>query len=80
MQQTLPDTTLSEYQCATVVLRLVLNDRGQVSHGEFVDVMNADCMRFSGWRGMLRVGKTWLQQQQGNLGNRQTDRRLHPEG
>ena len=78
MQQSAPDERLSEYYCVTVILRLVLNDRGRVTYGEFLDVTNAHHISFSGWRGMLRAGRTWLRQhQQAAAGEPQNYRDSH---
>jgi hypothetical protein len=54
---------LAEKRYATVVLRLVLDQRGQLIHGEFIDVTNMLGMHFSGWRGLIRIVRSWLAQQ-----------------
>jgi len=64
MRRFAPDHSLPEYYCVTVILRLVLDDRGLVTYGEFVDVANTRHVHFVGWRGMLQVGRAWLKQQQ----------------
>lgn len=45
---------------ATLVLRLVLNDRGQIVHGELVDASLNTPRRFLGWQGMLKELGIWL--------------------
>lgn len=64
MRRYAPDNRLPEYSCETVILRLVLDDRGRVKYGEFVDVTRACLVRFAGWRGMLQVARAWLKQHQ----------------
>jgi hypothetical protein len=64
MRRSAPDNSLPEYYCVTVILRLVLDDRGLVTYGEFVDVANTRHVHFVGWRGMLQAGRAWLKQQQ----------------
>ena len=64
MRPSAPDHSLPEYYCVTVILRIVLDERGLVTYGEFVDVANTRHVHFVGWRGMLQVGRAWLKQQQ----------------
>ena len=44
----------------SVVLRLVLDKRGQMIHGELVGDANTRPARFSGWRGLTRALQVWL--------------------
>ena len=54
---------LAEKRYVTVVLRLVLDQHGQLIHGEFIDVASMIGVRFSGWRGLIRIVRNWLAQQ-----------------
>jgi len=57
-------SNLSDRRYVTVVLRLLLDKRGRLIHGELVDTAGALQERFVGWRGLLRAVKTWLMQQE----------------
>ena len=52
---------------ATLVLRLVLDQRGRLMHGELVDVAGGLSNRFVAWRGLIRTLRAWLtcQEQEG---------------
>ena len=44
----------------SVVLRLVLDQHGQMLHGEVVGDVNTRPARFSGWLGLTRALQAWL--------------------
>jgi hypothetical protein len=39
----------------TLVLRLVLDERGQVLHGQAIDVADGSSDHFRGWRGLVQT-------------------------
>ena len=47
----------------TVVLRLVLDERGRLTHGQLVDVANGRKQRFIGWHGLVEAMRRWLTNQ-----------------
>jgi hypothetical protein len=49
---------------ATLILRLVLDQRGQLMHGELIDVANGLPDRFVAWRGLIRTVRAWLTSQE----------------
>jgi hypothetical protein len=49
-----------------VVLRLVVDDVGRLSHGEAVDANGASIGRFSDWRRISPIVRTWVQRQAGD--------------
>lgn len=51
---------LTDARHVTVILRLVLNRRGQLTHGEIVDVEGTTRVRFKGWRELTRALRKWL--------------------
>jgi len=55
---------LAECRNVTVILRLVLDQHGRLSHGELVDVAGTLQQRFIGWRGMIRAECNWLMRQE----------------
>lgn len=51
---------LTDFYSTTIILRLVLNERGGLVHGELLN-MNAELFgRFIGWREMMRLLRSWL--------------------
>jgi hypothetical protein len=54
---------LADRRYVSVVLRLVLDQHGQLIHGELVGAANTRPARFSGWRGLTRALKVWLTRQ-----------------
>ena len=62
----LNENNLAERRNVTVILRLVLDQHGQLIHGELVDVADAPQERFIGWRGMIRAVRAWLIRQERN--------------
>jgi hypothetical protein len=55
---------LTDRHYVSVVLRLVLDQQGQMIHGELVGDANARPTRFSGWRGLTRALQSWLRRQE----------------
>jgi hypothetical protein len=51
---------LADRHYVSVVLHLVLDQHGQMIHGELVGDANALPARFSGWRGLTRALQAWL--------------------
>jgi hypothetical protein len=51
---------LADRRYVSVVLRLVLDQHGQMIHGELVGDANTPPARFSGWRGLTRAVQVWL--------------------
>jgi len=47
----------------SVVLRLVLDQHGQLLHGELVGDATTRPARFNGWRGLTHAVRTWLTRQ-----------------
>jgi hypothetical protein len=54
---------LADRRYITVVLRLMVDERGRVTHGQLVEVANGRKQRFVGWRGLVRVVRSWLTSQ-----------------
>ena len=48
---------------ATLILRLVLDQRGRLMHGELLDIANGLPDRFVAWRGLIGAIRTWLSSQ-----------------
>jgi hypothetical protein len=48
-----------------VVLRLVVDNLGRLSHGEVVDPAGASVGRFSDWRRISPIVRAWVQRQSG---------------
>lgn len=54
---------LAERRHVTVVLRLVVDRRGQLVYGETVDGQSRSQSRFVGWRGLLRAVRASVDRQ-----------------
>ena len=54
---------LADKRYITVVLRLVLDEHGRLTHGQLVDVANGRKRRFIGWRGLVQAVRNWLTSQ-----------------
>jgi len=52
--------TLSKTRYVTVLLRLLVDQRGRVIHGEVVDVEGRTAANFTGWRGLTRAVRARL--------------------
>ena len=52
---------LGQRRHAVVVLRLVLDEGGRLSHGEVVDASGRFRGRFGDWPAMVRVLRDWLE-------------------
>jgi hypothetical protein len=48
----------------TLIMRMMVDHRGQLIHGEIVDAANTFRERFTGGQGLLGVLQTWLAQQE----------------
>lgn len=46
---------LADTRYTTFILRLVLNDRGQIVRGELIDVASSQAQRFKNWNGLIRT-------------------------
>jgi len=47
----------------TVVLRVVVDGRKGLIHGDLVDLEGAPLRHFVGWRGLVRTVRGWLDRQ-----------------
>ncbi len=57
------DDNVSDASNLTLILRLVINRRGELMHGEIVDVDLRSLGRFAAWTQMVRILRTWLESQ-----------------
>lgn len=57
------DEKPGETRNATLILRLVLDQQGQLKYGEFVDVTSGYEKRFRAWNDMIRMLRVWLNSQ-----------------
>lgn len=53
---------LGERDVATAVVRVVLDDRGAVDHGELLDAASGTVHRFARWEGLVEALRRWLGQ------------------
>jgi hypothetical protein len=60
LPQSPAENHLADRRYVSVVLRLVLDQHGQMIHGEVVGDATTRPARFSGWRGLTRALQTWL--------------------
>ena len=60
MPQSPAENHLADRRYVSVVLRLVLDQHGQMIHGEVVGDTTTRPARFSGWRGLTRAVRVWL--------------------
>jgi hypothetical protein len=51
---------LAEQQYVTVILRLVLGDRGGLLRGELADAAGERLSRFRGWEGLAEAIRSYL--------------------
>ena len=51
---------LADKRYITVVLRLVVDEHGRVTHGQLIEVSNGHKQRFKGWRGLVWAVRGWL--------------------
>ena len=61
MSTTPEGDSLAHRHHAVVLLRLVLDGSGQLSHGEVVDASGRVRGRFDDWPAMIRVMRGWLE-------------------
>ncbi len=61
MSQTSDGDSLAQRHHSVVVLRLVLDGSGRLSHGEVVDASGRVRGRFGDWEAMIRVLRGWLE-------------------
>jgi hypothetical protein len=54
---------LANRRTRVIVVRLVLDDRGTLSHGEVVDEAGQVRARFVDWDALVRAVQTWLQRE-----------------
>ena len=57
---TVPSNGLEEKQYATAILRLLLDKRGELVHGEVVDVEGGSSQRFVAWQALIPAVQAWL--------------------
>lgn len=55
---------MSDTHNVVVILRLVLNARGELMHGEIVDAEGKSQGRFMKWGGLTRTVRAWLESQE----------------
>ena len=60
MPQSPAENHLADRRYVSVVLRLVLDQHGQMIHGEVVGDVNTRPDRFSGWHGLTPALQAWL--------------------
>jgi hypothetical protein len=60
---------LADRRYVSVVLRLVLDQHGQMIHGEVVGDATMRPARFSGWSGLTPALQAWLARQEQNGAN-----------
>jgi len=60
LPQSPAENHLADRRYVSVVLRLVLDQHGQMIHGEVVGDATTRPTRFSGWRGLTRAVQAWL--------------------
>jgi hypothetical protein len=58
-----PDS-LSAKRQVTLVLRLVLDDRGRLERGSLISVSGSSQGHFSGWEGLQQALQGWLKRQE----------------
>jgi hypothetical protein len=51
---------LGERNVVTAIVRVVLDDRGAVVHGELLDTVSGAVQRFAGWEGLVAAVRRWL--------------------
>ena len=61
MSATSDGDSLAQRHHSVVVLRLVLDGSGRLSHGEVVDASGRVRGRFGDWEAMIRVLRGWLE-------------------
>lgn len=54
---------LSNTHYATVVLRVVVNERSQIVQGELIDTATAQTTHFKNWRGLIQALSRWSKSQ-----------------
>jgi hypothetical protein len=64
LPQSPAENHLADRRYVSVVLRLVLDEHGQMIHGELVGDVNTRPARFSGWRGLTRALQAWIRHEQ----------------
>ena len=64
LPQSPAENDLANRHYVSVVLRLVVDQHGQLIQGELVGDVNTRPARFSGWRGLTRALQAWLTRQQ----------------
>jgi hypothetical protein len=60
MQPPAPDETLADHRYVTLILRLTLDQGGQLVHGEVVDTTDTLLGRFVGVAGLNNAVQDWL--------------------
>lgn len=52
--------TLAKQRTVAIVLRLVLDSNGELSHGQVVDTAGQATARWAGWDALVPTLKSWL--------------------
>jgi hypothetical protein len=55
-----PPNSLEEKLYVTAILRLLLDNRGEIVHGEVADVQGRPSKRFVDWEGLVPAVRAWL--------------------
>ncbi len=63
MRKSMQVDALAELRPTAIVLRLVLDKRGFIVHGELIDLEGKPISRFVGWRGLTRELRAWFHSQ-----------------
>jgi hypothetical protein len=57
-----PHEELDEKRYITAILRLLLNESGELVHGELADVEGRPNKRFVGWEGLMAAVRAWARE------------------
>ena len=61
------EENLAQSAYVTVVLRVVVDQRKGLIHGDLVDLEGAPLRHFVGWRGLVRTVRGWLDRQMAEM-------------
>jgi hypothetical protein len=61
------EENLAQSTYVTVVLRVVVDQRKGLIHGDLVDLEGAPLRHFVGWRGLVRTVRGWLDRQMAEM-------------
>ncbi|MBA3946483.1 MAG: hypothetical protein H0X37_18200 [Herpetosiphonaceae bacterium] len=55
MSKPVPEEQLAAQHYVTVIMRLLVDQRGRLVHGEIIDLQSPTQRPFNGWRGLLHA-------------------------